>query len=428
MDIRPFRGWRYCIDQTDISDYIAPPYDVLSRANREALLARNVKNIVAVDLPHFPPREAGPKKEYEHAAWVLGEWKGEGTLRQDAQPALYAYEQEFVWGGKSFSRRALLCGVRATALGQDVIPHEHTYEGPKADRLELMRHTRMQLSPLLGFYEDPAGIAAETLWAAARDMPTVWGEMSGVTERLWVIDDAEAIDAVQAALRQVPVFIADGHHRYVTAMNYIGELRDAGRIDDQHEANFVLFALVPGDDPGLLVLPTHRILSGLRDEFRVGNLEAATPEFSWQRCSIDEIDLVDTGAFLRRYGRGAMAFLDRELAEVWIARLEDPRAMMAVAPSEGDAWREMDVAILHKLIIDQALGPWRTDAFFIEYTADGRAVRGACESGRAQLGICLQGTPLETVQKIALAGATMPHKSTYFYPKLATGIVLKPLE
>lgn len=427
MDIQPFRGWRYCPPSRDVSSFIAPPYDVLSEEDRDALLAANPKNIVAVDLPHFPPSERGQQQEYQHAAWVLGEWKGEGTLIQEPRPALYAYEQEFRWAGQIYHRRSLLCGIRAAELGKDIIPHEHTFEGPKADRLELTRHTKTQLSPIFGFYSDAEEAVVEHVWANCRRPADLWGELNGVQERLWIMDDPSAIRSVQAALKEVPLFIADGHHRCTTAMNYRDQLAAAGVIGPDHEANFILFALVPRDDPGLLVLPTHRIIRGLRDDFSVARLAKTVEAFEWKRCSVDEADLHDTDTFLRRYGRGAMAFFDHQMAEAWIARLKDPEAMVRAAPDETDAWRKLDVAVLHKLIIDQALAPWREDVF-IEYTPHARAVLAACQSGRAQLGVCLQGTPLEAVERIALAGASMPHKSTYFYPKIATGIVLKPLE
>ena len=437
MDIRPFKGWRY--KARDIGGVIAPPYDILTAQDKAAMLAANDKNIVGVDMPHVPPTGAGPDELYAQAARTIGQWKAAGVLVQDA-PAVYAYLQEFQWAGKTYSRRAMLCGIRATEFGKDVIPHEHTFAGPKADRLKLTQQSRMQLSPIFGFYNDPKGQASELLWSAARGEPDAQGVLRGVTEKLWVVRDAKVIAQIAAVLKPVPVFIADGHHRYTTAMNYRDELRSAGKIDDNHEANFVLFALVPQDDPGLLVLPTHRVVCGLKADFSMAKLAQAAKEFRWQRVQAKTEDLRDADAFLRSYGRTAMAYTYGASAptakgpgEVWVATLQDASAMAKAAPQELPVWRELDVAILHKLIIDQALAPWKTDQTNIEYTPDGLKVLAACcespAAGAASpLGICLQSTPLESVEKIALAGAAMPHKSTYFYPKLATGIVLKPLE
>ncbi len=429
MEIRPFRGWRHEVGPDgDVSAYIAPPYDILTEADKQELLAGSEKNIVAVDLPHCPPKEVGPEEAYQAAAETLSRWKSSGTLRQDDRPAVYIYEQSYNWAGRSYTRRALICGVRASELGRDVIPHEQTFAGPKADRLKLTEQTQMQLSPIFGFYEDPTGAIDELLGPAASSKPALHGKLRNVEQRLWVVTDEETISEIAFLLRDVPAFIADGHHRYTTAMNYRDSLRADGLIDDDHEANFVMFALVSGGDPGLLVLPTHRIVHGLREGFALPQLIRKAPQFDWRRVSVDDVDLSDADRFLGRYGEGAMAFLGAEPAEIWIAKLTDPDAMQAAAPDKCDAWCRLDVAILHKLIIDQALMPWRTDNLFIEYTPDGKAVLAACRSGRAQLGVCLQGTPLQAVQDIALAGQSMPHKSTYFYPKLATGMVLKPLQ
>jgi len=429
MEIRPFRGWHYRTGADhDVSAWIAPPYDVLSGEDKESLLSQSDRNVVAVDLPQVPAKEAGPDELYRQAARRLESWKSSGVLVQDDQPALYVYEQTFKWGRQIHARMALICGIRASQPGQDVKLHEHTYAGPRADRLKLTQHTRMQLSPIFGFYRDPSGVVEDMLASAAAGRPDLQGELRGVTERIWIVNDANAIAEISLTLRDKPVFIADGHHRYMTGVSYRDLLLSEKRIDNDHASNFVMFSLVEADNPGLLILPTHRIVRGLKRDFSVARLAAATPEFSWQRCSVEDVDLTDADAFLRRYGAGAMAFMDEDPAEIWIGKLADPEAMLEAAPDEIDAWRQLDVAVLHKLIIDKAISPWRTDELFIEYTPDARKVLAACNSRSGQLGVCLQGTPLAAVEEIALAGGSMPHKSTYFFPKVATGLVFKPLE
>jgi len=202
-----------------------------------------------------------------------------------------------------------------------------------------------------------------------------------------------------------------------------------------------MFCLVPRQDPGLLVLPTHRIIRGLVERFSLPALVSALTDFQWRRCALGNADLGDAGEFLRQYGPGAMAFLGglaksgtsglwapADPAELWIGKLTDPAVMDALAGDQPAPWRRLDVAILHKLVIDKALAPWRTDDLRVDYTPDGKAVLAACQSVSAQLGVCLQAPSLDAIEQIALAGGAMPHKSTYFYPKLATGMVLKPLE
>ena len=428
MEIRAFRGWRYCVGpDRDVSRYIAPPYDILSERDKQELLAASDKNIVAVDMPHVPPKDLGPEHLYREAAERLKQWRTSGVLRREDRPAVYVYEQAFRRAGRDYTRRALLCGVRATEPGKDVIPHEHTFPGPKADRLKLTECTQMQLSPIFGFYSEPSGVVAGAISRAADGPPDARGVLRGVTEKLWAVTDAAAIGDIARALRDTPVFIADGHHRYTTQLNYRDALA-AARTDPNHEANFVLFALVARDDPGLLILPTHRIIRGMKKSFSIQRLIDNSPEFAWERCSVHSEDLGDADGMLRPYGAGAMALIDARPRELWIARLKDRQAMNKTAPEQVDAWRGLDVAILHKLIIDKDLEPWHTPGLSIEYTPDGKGVLAACTSGAAQLGICLQATPLSAVEAIARAGQVMPHKSTYFYPKLSTGMVLKPLE
>jgi uncharacterized protein (DUF1015 family) len=429
MDIRAFRGWRYAITGSrDIGPYIAPPYDVLSAQDKAQLLSACDKNIVAVDMPHVPPEGLGPEEVYLRAAARLERWKSSGLLRRDDRPAIYPYQQEFAWCGRTYRRAAVLCGVRATELGKDVIPHEHTFAGPKADRLKLTQCTRMQLSPVLGFHRDDGGKVAKMLAGIMCGRAEFEGELRGVAERLWVVTDERSIADFAGALRDEPAFIADGHHRYATALNYLNQLRAAGKIDTDHPANFVMFALVARDDPGMLILPTHRTVSGLAAEFSLGKLIARAGEFDWRRHEITDADFRDIGGFLSGCGRGAMAFLEAGASEIWVGKPVDPSAMRRAAPQEPEAWRALDAAILHKLIIEESLGPWRTDKTAIEYTPDAQAVLEACRSGRAQLGVCLRAADLAAVEAIARAGGTLPHKSTYFYPKLATGMVLMPLE
>jgi uncharacterized protein (DUF1015 family) len=429
MEIRPFHGLRYAIPSGgDISDLVAPPYDVIGPHDRDDLLARNERNIVAVDLPHYPPSEVGPDDAYRRSAKTIARWRSEGVLVREGAPALYAYEQSFRWAGRSYTRRGMICGLRAGQMGKDVIAHEHTFAGPKADRLRLTEHTRMQLSPVFGFFDDPQSTVDSLLWNAAEGAPAVRAEIAGVADRLWPVTSGGVIGEIISALRDVPAFIADGHHRYATAARYAESLRQSGQIGRDHEANFVMFCLVPRQDPGLLVLPTHRIIRGLDNAFGIPELVGALPEFQWQRCSVDDADLSNAGQFLRRYGEGAMAFLGADPAEVWIGRLADTSPMDNLAADHPPQWRKLDVAVLHKMVIDRALAPWRTDGLNIEYTPEGRKVLAACRSGSAELGICLQGCRLDDIERIALAGATMPHKSTYFHPKLTTGMVLKPLE
>jgi len=427
MKIKGFAGWRFVGDAGDVSNVIAPPYDVLNADQKNELLARSENNVVAIDLPQMPPKEAGPDEVYAQAAATLKAWQESGVLTQDTDGAMYVYDQTYTWAGVTYTRRALLTGVFATPLGadQDVIPHEHTFAGPKADRLKLTQASKTQLSPIFGFYHDPSDAVAPLLDAQTQRDPDAKGTLNGVTEELWVVSDADAVARLEDAFASIPAFIADGHHRYTTAMNYRDALRDAGEIDEAHETNFVLFALVSRDCEGLLVLPTHRLVNGLSDAFSLATLRDSIAGFEWEQISADGLDLADADAFLAPYGPHAMAFAAG--GELWIGKLTDPQAMLDVEPDHCDAWRELDVAILQSLVMDGALETFKTDATTVDYSPDGNESLAAAKSGEIQLAIIMQGTPAQAVEDVALAGEVMPHKSTYFYPKLATGMVLKPL-
>ncbi len=424
MEIRAFRGWRYSVPDGDVSKLIAPPYDVLTAGDKAGLLGGDRRNIVEVDLPHVPPKEVGPEGAYAAAAAALADWKASGLMAQDADASLYAYEQTYTWAGKTHVRRAIIAAVRATALGEDVIPHEHTFAGPKADRLKLTEQTRMQLSPIFGFYDDSAG-AAEALWSAAAGEPDLRGELRGVGEKLWAVSDADVIAKVAGALRDMPVFIADGHHRYTTAMNYRDSLGD---IPADHPANFVTFVLVAMDDPGLIILPTHRSISGLGDFDFAEFIEATSDVMDYEDVRLRGDDLADVDAYLRGVGPHAMAFAPNDPTSGCIGVPKDLSVMERLAPDECQAWRDLDVSILHRMLIEDRLAPAAGDDMTIEYSADARAALNTVRTGGADLVVFVQATPLAAVKRIATAGAFMPHKSTYFYPKLATGMVLRSVE
>jgi len=421
MEIRPFSGFRYAVGDGDVSAFIAPPYDVLTQADKSALLTREARNIVAVDLPHCPPAGVGPDSAYAAAAATLRAWRADGVMARDAAPCLYAYQQAYAWAGKTYRRRTLIAAVKLEAFGEGVWPHERTFAGTRADRMKLNLATGMQLSPVFGFYEDSDAVA-EAVFAAA-GAPDAAGTLDGVDSCLWAVSDPDAIAAVQAALAGRDLFIADGHHRYTSALDYRDRL---GPLPPDHPANFVMFVLAAMSDPGLIVLPAHRVLRGLRDFDLDRFVASAHRVMEFTRVRLGGDDVADAGGFLRRRGRHAMAFAAGQ--DAYVGRLKDLAVMDRVAGDRPEAWRELDVAILHRLLIDDYLADNKTNEMFIEYLADGRAALSAVKSGQADLAVFLQATPLDAVRDIALAGDVMPHKSTYFYPKPATGMVLYPLE
>ena len=403
----------------DLSDVIAPPYDVLSRADRDALLACHERNIVAVDLPHMPPGFAGPPEAYARAAETMQAWLDDGTLIRDDRPALYVYHQQFTHEGRPITRRMFFARLRLEPFGAGtVFPHERTFGGPKEDRLMLTRATRCNMSPIFGLYPDPDNEVSALLDVADREA-TCHGRVDDVENRLWVVDDAETIDRAVRAMADRAIFIADGHHRYGTALMYRDEVvGQAGPLPDEHPANFVLVVLCAMEDDGLLILPTHRLLIGLDADRAIGSLEAAD-DVQINPIGTDVIGPVDPGAF-RIYDGAA----DR----AWDLKVDGARVLAGLAPEQSDAWRRLDVAVVHRYLIDEVLRPAADPGreLQVRYIKDAAVGRRTAREKSALL-IEMAPTSLADMKSVCQAGELMPQKSTYFYPKLATGLLINPL-
>ena len=256
-EISPFAAIRFNGKKFSggLSDVLAPPYDVLSEAEKSALLSRHSRNIVAVDLPHVPPKSVGPPEAYERSGRFLHEWLEDGTLVRDPEPAIYVYHQVFAHEGRPYTRRMYIARVRITAFSEGaVLPHEKTFGGPKEDRLALMKTTRCNLSPIFGIYPDPNHTVDGALEGVVQRTPDAQGTLDGVQNLIWMVTDGSIVRRVVDAMASVKVFIADGHHRYETALKYRDEVVAAGNLPEDHPARFVMFVLASMDDPGCLIL------------------------------------------------------------------------------------------------------------------------------------------------------------------------------
>src|SRR3954470_2239090 len=265
-DIRPFAAIKYVPSpKLSVSDVIAPPYDVLNEQQKAALQARHPNNIVSVDLPFMPPKSVGPDEVYARADVTLKAWLAAGILRRDARSATYPYQQTFDHAGKTYYRRGFVCLVRLSPFGQgQVIPHEKTYQGPIEDRLKLMRATGAQLSPIFGLFSDARTEVTRLLYQNV-GKPELDGTLEGVRHQLWSVIDAELENHIIEMMGTKPIYIADGHHRYTTALAYQKEIEreHGGPLPPDHPANYCMFVLVGMQSDGLLVLPTHRLIGGL---------------------------------------------------------------------------------------------------------------------------------------------------------------------
>tara|TARA_B100000029_G_scaffold509544_1_gene599003 strand:- start:1327 stop:2622 length:1296 start_codon:yes stop_codon:yes gene_type:complete len=425
-EIEPFRGWRYGLDQVGaLADVVAPPYDVIDSEFQDRLYQQHPCNIVRLILNRDEPGDESETARYHRAAGFLERWQSDGILVRDEKPSLYVYHQEFTWEGVSHIRRGFLGRIRLERFGTGtVFPHEQTMPGPKADRLALWEHGRTCLSPVFGLYsadtanvQGPLEVACE-----GREADEVVDD-DGVVHRLWAVSDAEAISAACDHLAEAPVFIADGHHRYETALNY----QEAH--PDVDAAGYTMMMLVGMNDPGLAILPTHRLVSGL-DGLDKDRLTGLLAEHF-------EVTSMGTG---REASRAAWARIDASgdqdsLAlgtsvdgEWLLATLRDGSVMERLAEDRSAEWRGLGVSRLHTLLIDGILGPAYEDRDLgCRYVHLMDEVDEAIESGGSPLAVLVAPATLEHVRQIASRLETMPPKSTFFYPKLLSGLALYPL-
>jgi uncharacterized protein (DUF1015 family) len=414
-EVRPLNALHYNLGAIpDLNDVVAPPYDVIDAARRDRLLTRSPFNVVEIDLPVAP--EGGDP--YEHAAETLEEWELQGILTADREPALWALTQEYAGpDGSRRTRRGLLCKVRVTPYGPGLIrPHERTQPGPKQDRLSLTEATRHNLSPIFSLHPGDAWRHVE---GYTRDEP--WAEVTdddGTVNRVWKIDDPEAHRAVAAELAEAELLIADGHHRYETARTYA----DAIGGDGPHR--YTLMALVSLEDPGLTVFGYHRLLTDLGDSAKQEALaDVLRAKFEMEEVPLEVLDPAG------EQGIGVFGYVDAHFRKGFRLRLKDPSDLEDAIPGTSQAYRTLDAAILETLVLRDALGMSPEDVEAkrgIAYTASAEEATASLDNGTDAL-FLMRPTPVEQVRAVADAGETMPPKSTFFYPKLLTGLVFNPL-
>jgi uncharacterized protein (DUF1015 family) len=431
-DIRAFRAYRYDLGRVGaLGDVVAPPYDVIDSALQQALYNRSPYNAVRVEWTKQEPTDNDANNRYTRAAAILRDWLRDDILIQDSARTLYVYQQEFDVEGRRFTRKGFMARVRLEPLGTGrIFPHEETMSGPKADRLNLMWATGMNLSPIFGLYPDEAGAVQAALDAAVgRALPLEATDHLGVVSRLWQVTDQHTVSKVTGLLGPKPVFIADGHHRYETALRYLEERKQAGDFKDAEGApNFVLMMLVSMSDPGLLILPTHRLVSGLPELTAQRLRSALEPHFQVE--TVGEGDQAARAAWELMEADGGQELLGFGTVTdgVWqTARFRAPQRMTELVAEHSAAWRGLAVSVLHVFILN-ALLPEKVGAQpTCRYVHLLREVLDAVRAKECQLAVLVPPATMAHVEQIAGNLEKMPPKSTYFYPKLLTGLVLNSL-
>ncbi|MDQ3586856.1 MAG: DUF1015 domain-containing protein [Actinomycetota bacterium] len=395
---------------------LSPPYDVIDPPLRAELAARSPFNVVEIDLP-----QADGRDPYQHAEETFEHWRQQGILIREREPAVWALEQSFTTpDGEQRTRRGIFARVRVEDYGPGRIrPHERTHPGPKEDRLRLTRATRANLSPVFSLFSDPdgatqaivEGLASGEPWARAKDD-------EGTENTLWRIADPSAIGALTDAMGTAELLIADGHHRYETARVYAEEVGGEG----PHRYGLMLLCSLA--DPGLAILPTHRLLTGLKDHTvkQQAIREVLTDHFEVEQA--DDPTPPPSGPV-------SFGYMDSFHRQPYRVTLKDPAAVARALPDKPEAYRGLDTVVLEALVLQGALGMSEDDIAHLRglgYSKSLQEAREQVESGAVDAAFFLRATPVEQVQAVAAEGESMPPKSTFFFPKVPTGLVFNLLE
>jgi len=432
-EIRAFRGYRYDLGRVGaLSAVVAPPYDVIDPPLQQALYERSPYNVVRLILNREEPGDSESHNRYTRAAACLRDWQRDGILVQDSARALYVYHQEFEVEGRRYTRRGFMARVRLERIGEGkIFPHEETLAGPKADRLKLFRATHMNLSQVFGLYPDEEGAVQSQLdRAVGRALPLEATDHLGVTSRLWPVTDQHAVSAVTGLLGPRPAFIADGHHRYETALRYLEEQRAVGEVRDADApANFVLMMLVSMSDRGLVILPTHRLVAGLPALTSAQLRILLAPHFEVVGIGKGEKGARDTWDLVEADGSQDLLGLGTVADDTWqTARFRSPALMDQLSAGHSGAWRGLAVSILHMVVLGKLLPEAVGGQPQCRYVHLLREVTEAVAARACQLAVLVPPATMGHVEQIAGNLEKMPPKSTYFYPKLLSGLLFNPLK
>lgn len=431
--IFPFRALRYDPARVALSQVVTQPYDKITPAMQARYYDASPYNLVRIILGKRDPADGADNNVYTRAARDFGEWRRQGILRQDSQPSLYAYAQEFTAPGTADSRQErrsfiALSEIEDYSAGV-VFRHEQTLSKPKADRLDLLRATHAHFGQIFVLYNDPAGQVEVTLFPQ-REPEICVSDEYGVAHKLWQVSEPKVIEQVTRSMAEQKLIIADGHHRYETALNYRNERRAAaGKQEADAAYNRVMMTFVNAHSPGMLILPTHRLVFGL-PQFEPGPMVAAARYFYGVRDVSREFDPANPLALLPRTSPGETAMLAVSARQAFLF-LAHPGARHSALESVSPRQAELDVVRLHKVVLgsvlnisEEAIREQRT----VEYLRDAREAVQRVRGGGANVAFLLNPVSIEQMTAIALGGEVMPQKSTDFYPKMLSGLAIYALD
>lgn len=441
--IIPIKGIRYNQDKTsNLKSVVTPPYDVIDQNAQDNYYQKNPHNIIRLEYGKTLPGDGPGENRYTRSASLYKQWLDNDILKRDQEPALYLYEQEFIAEGKKNIRLGFICGVKVEPYSKGIVlPHEETLPKHKKDRLELMNACKCNFSPVFSLYSDKNMLVTKNLKEAAgdREPDTVFTDENNEIHRIWLITDQKIINSIQELMKDKRIFIADGHHRYETALNYKNQLSSSG-VDNKHPSNYVMMMLVNLYDPGLVVFPTHRLVKNIDPKLIKSLINNLEQDFVLEEYKITpQNDFKDFLTRLRSMGNEpADTWTHRHVfgiylgvGRLYLAALKNEQRLHTLMPKEKSKdWQSLDVSVLHKLLLEKHLGidsELLAKGDNITYTREEEKALAFVDQGKYQLALFLNPTKVEEVTQVAANSEKMPQKSTYFYPKVISGVVINPL-
>ena len=437
-EIAPFRAVRYAATRgRELGGLLAPPYDLVTPAQRDELLRRDPHNIIHVTLGEDRPGDGPTSNKYTRAGDAWRAWLAEGILHRDPRPALYPLEQSYIApDGRPLKRRGFMAAVRLHEFREGIIlPHEKTLTAPKADRLEVIKAVRANLSPIFGLYRDDAGVTARALDEASLAEPAAETDSDdGVHQRLWHAEEPAVVEPLQAMLASQRIFIADGHHRYETALVYRRMLEEqTPGLPGYGGHHYTLMFLCPMNDPGLFLFATHRLVAGLQGFTVASFLDRLSRYFRIETLAEDARRPVGRAWAISKLGEHAgksttFLMVTAEDGRARIVTLRDDVDLAAAGLPANETLAALDTTVLHAVVLGHLLGlspDSQEKQENVTYARDAGEAVSRVLSGEHQVGFLLNPTPMWQVEAVGEAGETMPQKSTLFYPRLQSGLVMR---
>jgi uncharacterized protein (DUF1015 family) len=417
--VKPFKALRFTEKAGEISELVCPPYDIISEEQRQNYIKTNEHNIIRLELPKG-------EDAYGKANKLLDEWLEQGILKQDDQEGIYVYEEEFTAEGDWYKVKGIITRVKLEPFENGVVlPHEFTLSKAKEDRFNLMKATNCNFSQVYSLYIDPERKTFSLIDSLTQGAPEIEiSDVDGVTHRLWVIRDKEVQAEITNQFADRKLYIADGHHRYETALNYSNYLKEQGK--NTEGSDYIMMMLVDMENSGLVVFPTHRVIKNIDDFHHHDVLKKAKPNFYiYEKYNSGEIK--NELKALYKENKHAFAFRYGRKDKYYIFVLKDEKIMEDKIKDTSKAFRELDVTILQKLILEDIFNMTAEDLAqqrYLKYVKQINEALDLVDNDEADCAFILNPTRVEEISDVASAGERMPQKSTYFYPKLITGLVM----